>query len=97
MNEETFAVYDAAAARYLTPFFAPTVEFALREFRRAVNKPDHQFNQYPQDYTLFHIGTFNPEDGELIGFPPRAIAVAITLKEPDPQLSLLPEDEANGS
>ena len=82
MNQQIFAIWDAAVHRYMEPFSAPTIEFAIREFRRAVNKPDHQFNTYPADYTLFHVGEFNPLDGTLIpSGTPTNLGVAITFLE----------------
>lgn len=81
MNPQIFTVYDSAAMRYLDPFVAPTIEFAIREFRRAVNTDGHQFNNFPEDYTLFHIGEFNPEDGFLISATPTSLGVAITFRE----------------
>ena len=90
MTTNIFTVYDSAANRYLDPFNAPTIEFAIREFRTAVNKEGHQFCQYPDDYTLFHIGEFNAETGQLQPSELRSLGVAITFKE---QLNLLPETE----
>lgn len=92
-------VYDTAAARFLDPFTAPTIEFAIREFRRAVNEPGHQFNRYPEDYALFHVGQFNPDSGELQHMAPRSLGVALTFKvqtPAPPQLDLLTDEAANG-
>lgn len=95
MTDQIFAVYDSAASRYLTPFFAPTVEFAIREFRRAVNTPEHQFSKYPQDYTLFHIGQYDAEEAHLDAWPPRSLGVAITFVEKHgQQLNLLEKTDA---
>ena len=65
MKVELFSVYDTAAERFLPTWDAPTMEFAIRAFRETVNRPDHQFNKYPGDYTLFHVGSFNQETGQL--------------------------------
>jgi hypothetical protein len=78
MEKQCFTVYDSAAQHYLEPFFAPSVEFAIREFRSAVNTPEHQFNKFPEDFTLFHIGTFEPESGVLNPVHPHSLGVAIT-------------------
>ncbi len=89
MEKHLFSVYDSAAAMYLDPFVAPTVEFAMREFRRMANTPGQQIATYPADYTLFHIGAFDCASGDLIGCPPRSLGVAITFVE---QRELLQED-----
>lgn len=78
MNDSIFSVYDAAAGAYLHPFFAPTVEFALRNFRQAVNTPDHQFAKFPEDYTLFLIGRFDQSTGQLTPLEPTSLGVALT-------------------
>lgn len=80
VNESgVFTVYDSAASRFLDPFTAPTIEFALRAFREAVNTAGHQFNKFPADYTLFQIGSFDPDTGELQSIAPHNLGVAITL------------------
>ncbi len=81
MNKQIFCIWDSAAHAYLDPFTAPTIEFAIREFRKAVNTPDHQFQNYPEDYTLFHIGEFSIETGQLIPGENHSLGVAVTYLE----------------
>lgn len=69
MKVEMFTVYDSAAKRYLEPFNAVTIEFAIRQFRSSVETPDHLFAKYPEDYTLFHVGTFDMENGCIDALP----------------------------
>lgn len=79
MKEEVFSVYDSAARRYLQPFFAETVEVACRMMRALVNKPEHQFNRFPEDYVLFHLGTWDGETGTLSPLSaPASCGVAVT-------------------
>lgn len=85
MREEIFTVFDTAAKRFLQPFFADTVEVACRMFRELVNKEGHQFNKYPEDYVLFHLGTYDGENGSLNSFPePHSLGVAITYVQRSP-------------
>ena len=89
MKTELFCVYDSAAGRFLDPFPAPTVEFAIRQFRQVVNTPDHQFNQFPDDYTLFHVATFDWEKGTVgAREAPTSLGVAITFIERNAPLKL---------
>lgn len=67
MKVGIFSVYDSAAQRYLEAFTAPTVEFALRGFRQAVITPDHQFGQFPEDYTLFQLAELDLVSGTVEG------------------------------
>lgn len=79
MREEVFTVYDSAARRYLQPFFAETVETAIRAMRELVNRQGHQFNKFPEDYVLFHLGQFDGETGMMQPLAaPHAIGVAVT-------------------
>lgn len=79
MNTEVFTVYDSAARRYLEPFFAETAEVACRMFRAMVNKQGSQFNRFPEDYTLFHIGSYDPVMGMLSPeVAPHSLGVALT-------------------
>lgn len=86
MDTEIFTVFDSAAARFLEPFFAPTIEVALRMFREVVNKEGHDFNRFPEDYTLFHIGAFSAQDGQIIAQSPRSLGVALTFTAQGPAL-----------
>lgn len=69
MNIEIFAVYDSAAERHLDPFTGPTIEFAIRGFREACTTDGHQFKKFPEDYVLYHVGTFDTVLGQVTGMP----------------------------
>lgn len=89
MTEEIFSVFDSAAGAFLSPFTAPTIEVALRRFRASLNHPDSGMAQFPEDYTLFHIGTFSAESAQLVPInPPHSLGVAVTFmdRKTGPQL-----------
>ncbi len=65
MKVLVFAVFDAAAEAYLTPMFFETKGMAIRAFVDACNGEDHAFGRHAADYTLFHIGFFDPSKGIL--------------------------------
>ena len=71
-----FVVLDSKANLYLDPFAAPTVDYAIRGFAHLANQPGHDFNTFPEDFVLFHIGEYNPETGEVTAMPPRSLGVA---------------------
>jgi len=62
---QAFAVYDNKAKAFATPFFQASVPLAVRAFGAAANDRSLLIAQYPEDYTLFHIGTFDDEIGQL--------------------------------
>lgn len=66
MIHKIFCIHDAAAAAHITPFFMPTEAMAERVFKRMVNDPDHQFGVAPQDYTLYSLGYWDDETGEVV-------------------------------
>jgi len=65
MIHSIFSIHDAKAHAFLPPFILPRVEMAKRVFGDCVNSKDHQFSQHPEDYTLFHMGNFDDETGEI--------------------------------
>lgn len=66
MIYKIFSVYDVKAEAYARPFFAETRGVALRSFQDIANDPNHQIGKYPSDYTLFEIGQYNDQSGELV-------------------------------
>ncbi len=87
MITDIFAVLDACAQRYLEPFFCPNVDVAIREFRRLANDTTCRFAIHPEDYVLYHIGTWDFETGKLVPLnEPHRLAIAIQLIAQDPSL-----------
>lgn len=79
MKVEMFSVYDSKAQRWTEPWPAPTVAVAMRRFRHTVNQEGNDLSMFPEDYTLFHVGTFDQEEGVLVPLQaPAALGVAIT-------------------
>jgi len=64
MNQ-LFSIYDEKTLVFGQPFQAKTQGEALRMFAAAVNQPDSLLNDYPNDFTLYQIGSFNSENGLL--------------------------------
>jgi len=60
MELKIFSIYDSKAAAYLTPFFLPRTEMAIRAFVGCLKESDHQFAKHPEDFTLFQVGSFDP-------------------------------------
>lgn len=77
MDLQIFSVFDGAVQAYAEPFVAPSIEFAIRSFREAVNAEGTQVGKHPADYTLFHIGSFKQETGLIVSDGPRSLGVAI--------------------
>lgn len=63
MNHEIYSIYDEKAAAYLQPFMMQTTAAAIRAITDCVTDPEHTFAKHAEDYTLYHLGSFNDENG----------------------------------
>lgn len=78
MKLPIFAIRDAK-----TGFLSPTVDMndpaAIRNFEHAVRNSGSLMNSHPQDYSLFRIGEFDNETGEVSACLPANIADATSV------------------
>jgi hypothetical protein len=83
MLHQVFTVYDSKSSAYLQPFFMQSEPSALRAITDLVDEAGHQFNRHPEDYTLFHLGSFNDELSKFtLHESPRAMNVLLELMTP---------------
>lgn len=75
-----FAVYDSKAEAYLRPFFAEAKGLAVRSFQDAVNDEKSPMCAHAADYTLFHVGSFDPVTGIVEGHAPVALGNGLTFQ-----------------
>lgn len=62
-----FAVKDEKTDEFHPPFFQTTPQAALRIFKTEINRV-HETNQaylYPEDFSLYYLGTFNQATGKI--------------------------------
>lgn len=64
MKLQVMAAYDSKARAFLMPFFASQVAVGVRSFSEAANTPGHQLCAHPEDFTLFHLGTYNDDNAQ---------------------------------
>lgn len=76
MQMQMFAIFDKASASFSRPFFELTKGLAIRTFTDAVNDANSPFGKYPQDFTLFYLGVFDDQSGELVGSSPDRVILA---------------------
>lgn len=61
-----FAVRDTKADTFSqSPVFYKNQAVAIREFAKAVNDPDSMMSDTPEDFSLWFVGYWNDEDGDL--------------------------------
>lgn len=81
MKTNVYAVYDSAIKSFMAPFFMQTDGQAIRAFSDTVNAvPPTLVSKHPEQFTLYNLGTFDDESGELTPGKQTALAKAIELK-----------------
>lgn len=60
-----YSVKDVKSKLFANPFIQKTNGTAVRSFGTACEDPSTDLNKYPTDFSLYHIGTFNPDTGEI--------------------------------
>lgn len=81
MLKSIFSVYDVKAKTFSTPFFSVNRQTALRDFHRATNDPQSDLHNFPEDYTLHDLGTFDDQSGSIACHPmPENLGMALQFK-----------------
>lgn len=62
---EVYSVRDSKVGAYMAPFFVPNSSVAVRMVTDTANDPSTLLYKHPEDFQLFHIGTFNESTGEI--------------------------------
>ncbi|QXP08213.1 MAG: nonstructural protein [Arizlama microvirus] len=62
-----YAIHDKRAETYYNVMAMPTDAHAVRSFTQEVNReaPENMLNQYPDDFQIVKVGTFDEETGEI--------------------------------
>ncbi len=75
---DMYCVYDEKANAFLRPFCMPNSATAVRALRDSAKEEDHPFCKNPEDYTLYQVGTFDEERGEIEAFSPIRLISSIS-------------------
>jgi hypothetical protein len=65
MRMNVYSVFDRASGVYDRPWCAHSDQAACRSFSDVACDADHPVGKHPDDFTLFRVGTWNDEKGEL--------------------------------
>lgn len=87
-----YTVHDSKAETFMPPFFVPSRGLAIRAFEDCINSDEHQFGKHPADYTLFEIGKFDTDTGEIIYQDRISVGNGVEFLNP-----LKPKDSTNGT
>lgn len=73
------ATYDIKTGVYARPTAFITDAQAVRSFGEAVNDKTTEFNKHPEDYSIFNIGSYDDNTGEIKPSKPVQLAQAVVL------------------
>lgn len=79
------AVRDQKAVQFTQPVTSPNKAMALRSWQDELNNPKHaDLDQvkHPEDFTLWYLGEYDSDTGEITPNKPEQLAVASDLKQP---------------
>jgi len=65
MKHGLFSVRDSATETYNVTFTAPTNAAAMRQFGDLANDQSTNVNKHPKDFTLYRVGTWDDDTGEI--------------------------------
>lgn len=79
MLHQLVATFDVKTGVYARPTAFITDAQAVRSFGEAVNDKSTEFNKHPEDYSIFNIGTYDDNTGEIVSTKPVQLAQAVVL------------------
>lgn len=82
MKRLVFAVRDRVAELYAAPFLETTIGSATRAFGDATQSPDNPASKHPDDFELWHLGTFEDCDASYDLLPkPKCVSLGSDWKK----------------
>lgn len=78
MKDKIYVIKDQKAG-FMNPFLQPNELVAIRNFSQTCKDESTNLAKYPEDYSLWEIGEFNHDTGEIVGYKKlQKLASAIT-------------------
>lgn len=78
---KVFSVRDEKTRTYMRPIFDAHTASALRSWSEIVNEPSSPMCKFPSDFSLYEVGQFDDEQGQLIPIVPHLVATALEYKQ----------------
>ena len=66
MKQPMYALFDSKAKAWLPPFLGRSDEDAKLSFAVLCQDAEHPVGRHPADYTMFRVGDWDTEKGELL-------------------------------
>lgn len=73
---QVFAIYDAKVGAFGHPIFVRSEGEAVRSFTTVVRQPGSQIHEFPQDFALYALGSFDEKEGLFNCGQPRQVVSA---------------------
>jgi hypothetical protein len=64
MIQNVYTIKDAKTNAFANPFYSVNDATAIRSFEQAAADPNTTISQFPEDFSLYKLGTFSDESGE---------------------------------
>lgn len=81
MEHKCYSIRDDKSQVYNRPFFNATHGEAERTLHSLVNDEKSMISQYPSDFSLYYVGTYDDNTGRFEPCDPQHIAHASSLKK----------------
>jgi hypothetical protein len=82
MTLKTYAIRDAKAEVFNTPFYQKTHGEAERSFKQLVSDAQSMVSKFPDDYDLYYLGEYDDQTGKLHPIDtPQHIVKAVQLQQ----------------
>lgn len=66
MKKNLYSIYDKKSQQFQPPFIEVTDASAIRLMSELMTKkPDIQFSAYPEDFSLYNLGFYNIDNGDI--------------------------------
>ncbi|AXH74860.1 MAG: nonstructural protein [Microviridae sp.] len=83
MQKRLFSIYDSKAKVFSAPFTSINSATAIRDFQRAACDPSSDICNFPEDYTLFEMASFDDNTGVIdYNLTPVNLGLAAQFKNP---------------
>jgi len=76
--KKLYAIKDVKANCFLTPFTSENDATASRALGGIVNDKQSMFGLHPEDYVVYHVGSFDQQSGSVVGEPTPVYAFSCT-------------------
>lgn len=80
MKSEIYSVYDMKAKIYGKPFYMVNEAVCLRSVTQSLCEGDSDLRHHPEDFLLYHMGTFDDQTCEISTGQPNLVCKLIELK-----------------